>query len=81
MKIETVSTAAGDFQIWESDGHGRSTGNPGNYNKKTSGIQVREYMPGGGYLLLKTFNFPVSDAVKKKTAIEKAKKYIIEEHA
>jgi hypothetical protein len=80
MKIETLKTTAGEFEIWESDGHGRSTGKPGNYSKKTTGIQVREYMPGGGYLLLTTFNFPVLDNEKRKNAIEKARKYINESH-
>ena len=66
-----------DFQIWESDGHGRSTGKPGNYNKKTTGIQVRQYI-GSGYLLLKTINVPVNDNPKKEAAIKKCIEYINE---
>lgn len=78
MKIETVTNEAGTFQIWESDGHGRSVGTPGHYSKKTTGIQVREYIRAGEYLLLKTINFPVGDTIKRNKAIEKAREYIKE---
>lgn len=78
MQLEVITNDAGTYQIWESDGHGRSTGKPGNYSKKTTGIQVREYMGSGGYLLLKTVNFPVNDLAKRIAAIEKCRQYIKE---
>ena len=78
MKIQTITNDAGTYQIWESDGHGRSVGSKGNYSKKTTGIQVREYIRPGEYLLLKNINFPVGNEVKRKAAIEKAINYIKE---
>jgi hypothetical protein len=67
----------GTYQIWQSDRHGRSTGKPGSYNKKTTGIQVRDYNCGeGGYLLLKTFNFPVGNMEKRAYKIFLAKEFI-----
>lgn len=69
MKVESLN----GFQIWESDGHGMA----GKGQKRTTGIQVREYI-GTGYLLLKTINFPVGDVAKRKAAIQKAREYIID---
>ena len=67
MKIESLN----GMVIWESDGHGKAVKG----QKQTTGIQVREYV-GEGYLLLKTFNFPVHDKDKRNKAIEKARDYI-----
>ncbi len=79
MKIETITNEAGTYQIWESDGHGRSVKIKGGYSKKTTGIQVREYMLGGReYLLLHTINFPVGNIEKRNAAIQKARVYIKE---
>ena len=58
-----------DYAIWESDGHGKT----GKGYKKTTGIQVRQYMPGGGYILMNTFNFPIGNKDKRDEAIAKAR--------
>ena len=68
MKVESLN----GFQIWESDGHGKACKG----QKRTTGIQVREYI-GTGYLLLHTINFPMGDENKRKTAIQKAREYIL----
>lgn len=69
MKIEDYR----DYTIFDSDGHGKATKG----TKKTTSIQVRQYMQEG-YLLLKSISYPVGDLVKRKAAIEKARKYIDE---
>lgn len=69
MKIESLN----GFSIWESDGHGKTVKG----RKKTTSIQVREMMTGG-YLLLATFSFPIGNTEKRNAAIEKARKYILE---
>lgn len=69
MKIETLN----GFVIYESDGHGKATKG----NKKTTGIQVRQYL-NQGYLLLANFSYPVGDTAKRNAAIEKARNYINE---
>lgn len=68
MKIETI----GDYQIWESDGHGKNVKG----NKKTTGIQVREYISTGGYFIKKTFNFIINNREKRAAAIFKARLFI-----
>lgn len=73
MKIETITNESGTYQIWESDGHGKN----GKGLKKTSGIQVREYI-SDGYLLLANYSFPVGDIAKRNAAIAKARDYIKE---
>jgi len=69
MKIQTIE----DFAIYESDGHGKTTKG----NKKSSGIQVRQYIHDG-YLLLATYSYPIGDNIKRNAAIEKARNYIKE---
>lgn len=69
MKIQSLN----GMVIFESDGHGKAC----NGAKKTTGIQVRQYMVEG-YLLLNTFNYPIGDNDKRNKAIEKARKYILE---
>lgn len=59
------------FQIWESDGHGKAC----NGQKKTTGIQVREYLTNG-YILKKTFNFVIGKAEKKAAALFHAREFI-----
>ncbi len=70
MKIEELA----GMQIWESDGHGKTVKGA----KKTSSIQVREYIGPSGYLLLKTINYPIGNKEKRNAAIQKARDYIIE---
>ena len=72
MKIETI----GKFEIHQSDGHGRSCGTKGNYSKKTTGIQVREPLSRGAYLLKKSYTFNINSSEDKAKAISKAKSYI-----
>jgi len=69
MKIENLN----GMVIFESDGHGKACKG----DKKTSGIQVRQYI-GNGYLLLANFGFPINDKEAKNKAIEKARIYIKE---
>jgi len=71
--IETI----GKYQIWESDGHGRSVGTKGNYNKKTTGIQVRKYGDvTDGYLLKKTFNYKIGDVSERAAKLFLAREFI-----
>ena len=69
MKIEELN----GMVIFESDGHGKAVKG----TKKTSGIQVRQYI-SNGYLFLANFSFPVNDKEARNRAIEKARIYIKE---
>lgn len=70
-KIHTI----GDFQIWESEGHGKNVKG----GKMTSSIQVREYIRHGEYLLLNSFGFKVGSFNERNAAVEKALKYAKEQ--
>lgn len=71
MKIKEIN----GFVIYESDRHGKNVKG----GKKTTGMQVREYMDGGGYLLLHTVSFPINDVGKREAAIKRCETYINEQ--
>ena len=68
MKIKELN----GLVIWESDGHGKAVKG----TKKTSSIQVRQYM-SNGYMLLKQKTFPVDDTAKRDKAIYKCEMFIL----
>lgn len=70
MKIEEYKGKI----IFDSDSHGSSCKGA----KKTTGMQVRENVPGG-YLLLKTFNYPVGNIEARNKVIAKCRAYIDED--
>lgn len=70
MKVEDYR----DKTIFDSDGHGKACKG----DKKTTGMQVRDYI-GSGYLLLKTVNYKIGDIDARNNAIKKCRAYIDED--
>ena len=60
------------YDIVESIRHGKAC----NGAKKTNSIQVRLDISTDGYLMLKSYSYPINDVEKKKKAIDKAVKFI-----
>lgn len=68
MKIEQ----SGIYEIHDSERHGKACKG----HKLTTSIQVREPFGEDGYLLKRSFSYPVGDKVKREAAIDKARDHI-----
>jgi hypothetical protein len=61
------------YVIRDTGDHG---GKAGHGRNKTASIQVREQLPGGGYLLLFASVYNVGDLEDLKCSVQKAKEFV-----